>query len=339
MCINPRAHPSGLRTPCHQCWQCKENRINDWVGRCIAEMETSVATSVVTLTYGGGDSPESRFLRKSDITAYLKAWRNAGHKVRFFAVGEYGSKKGRAHWHIVLFWQSKMPHREMRKNVQDEMWPHGYSYWDSADGASIRYVMKYINKDADDQAQLKSMGMSRKPLLGWAYFAELADRYIAQGISPQRPFYKFRDVLDKHGKPIEFYMPPLVAKQFCELYIAKYCLAKPGRHWPPSELVDKYHDKLANYAPPIQMRKHMMRDAPWMAPPENAKECFDEKLNAFYCVVAGERLYWSFDERGQREWRKEIVTETQAERLAEAYARRAASAKLSTMGASAARPI
>lgn len=333
MCINPRRHPSGLRTPCHQCWQCIENRTNDWVGRCIAEKETSVATSVVTLTYGGGDTPESRFLRKSDVIAYIKAIRNKtkdrpGYKVRYFYVGEYGSKKGRAHWHIVLFWQEQMPHRELRKNIQDEYWPHGYSFWDEADTASIRYAMKYINKNPEDKAQLKTLGMSKKPMLGSRFFAELAERYIAQGISPQKPFYKFRDVLDKHGKPVEFYMPPLVAERFIELYIAKYATLKPGEHWPHSDFVDKYHDKAVNYVAPIRHEIRRRQDAPWMAPPSGAKELFDEKLNAFYCVVAGERLFWSFDERGQREWRSDLVVESQAEKKAEAYAKQRASAGL-----------
>lgn len=322
MCINPKLHPNGLKTPCHKCWQCRENRINDWVGRCIAEKETAITASVVTLTYGGGDTAESRFLRKSDITAYMKALRNDGHKVRFFAVGEYGSKKGRAHWHVVLFWQTPMPNREFRKNVQDEYWPHGFSYWDSADSASIRYVMKYINKDADDPDHSKTMGMSRKPILGWAYFMELAGRYIDQGLSPQKPFYKFRDIVDERGEPIQFYMPPLVAEQFILLYIAMWQSRYPGKHWPVSELVDKYHDKQSGYIPAIQREAYKRRDKPWMAPPDGAVELFDEKLNCFYAVVKGERLFWSFDEQGRREWQRKIVTESEAERRSEAYAAR-----------------
>lgn len=319
MCINPKLLPNGASVPCHQCWQCRENRINDWVGRCIAERESCLASTVVTLTYGGGDTPQSRFLRKSDITAWMKAIRGDGHKVRVFYVGEYGSKKGRAHWHAVLFWHSKMPYRELRKNIDDEWWPHGYSFWDDADAASIRYVMKYINKNVSDKDGLKTMGMSRKPILGWQFFQELAGRYIDQGLSPQKPFYKFRDVLDKDGKPLEFYMPPLVAEQFVSAFILQWQARNPDRHWPPSELVDKYHDKNCGYIPPLRREPFRKRDAPWMAPPDWAAERFDEKLNCFYADVAGERLYWSFDETGQRAWRNVIVTETQAEALAAAY--------------------
>lgn len=314
MCINPRLHPNGLKTPCHQCWQCRENRINDWVGRCIAERETSLGASTVTLTYGGGDCPESRFLRKSDITAYLKAIRNDGHKVRYFAVGEYGSTKGRAHFHAVLFWQSPAPFRELRKNITCEYWPHGYSYWTDCEAPQIRYVMKYLNKDADDKAALKSMAMSRKPILGHRFFTELAGRYCDAGLSPQRPFYKFRDVLDKHGQPLEFYMPPLVASQFCLSFIAQWQARFPGRHWPYSELVDKYHDKLAVYDAPIYLKPFRRGEAPWMLPPVGYVQRFDEPTNSYYATKGAERLWWSFDEVGQRAWRDEIVTIGEAER-------------------------
>lgn len=322
MCITPRIHPDGLKTPCRKCWQCRENRINDWTGRCIAERETAVAASVVTLTYGGGDTAQSRFLRKSDMTAYLKAIRNAGHKVRTFYAGEYGSKKGRAHWHALLFWNEAMPYRELRKNINDEFWPHGFSYWTEAHVKDIRYVMKYINKDDVDLDAARSFGMSRKPVLGRDYFIELAGRYVEQGLAPQRPFYKFREVLDKTGKNIEFYMPPRIAEQFVGFYVAAWKAANPGKWWPSSDLVDHWHDRSANYIPPLNLGKRAYREAPWMLPPEGASQRFDEKLNSFYADVGGVRLYWSWDERGQRSWHEKIVTETEAERLAEAFAAR-----------------
>lgn len=320
MCINPRIHPNGLKTPCHQCWQCKENRINDWVGRCIAEKETSLKTVTVTLTYGGGDTAQSRFLRKSDTTAFFKALRNDGHKIRYFATGEYGSEKGRSHWHVVLFWQSEMPEIEFEKNIHVDWWPHGHTYWKEGHTAAIRYVMKYINKDDADPYASKTMAMSRKPILGYAYFQGLAERYINQGLVPQRPYYKFKDVLDKAGKVVEYYMPPLVAEHFIRAYISKWVDRFPGKHWPTSELVDKYHDRMVGYHAPLAMQKRQHRDAPWMLPPDGSVPRFDERLNTHYADIAGERLYWSWDERGQRTWQKKIVTETEAERRREAFA-------------------
>lgn len=322
MCVNPRIHPSGLKTPCRQCWQCRENRINDWVGRCIAEKETSLATVAVTLTYGGGDTAQSRFLRKSDMTAFFKALRNDGHKVRYFMTGEYGSKKGRAHWHVVLFWQSKLPHVEFGKNITVPWWPHGLTFWQEGSTPGIRYVMKYINKEDHDPDHSKTLGMSRKPILGARFFEGLAQRYIDSGLSPQRPYYKFKDVLDRNGKTLEFYMPPLVAQRFALAYICKYQAQFPGQFWPPSKMIDDLHDKLSGYVPPLSNTRPAMRDRPWMSTPDGSPERFDEKLNSFYCIVDGQKLFWTFDEKGQREWGKKIRTETNAENLQAAFAAR-----------------
>lgn len=329
MCINPRLHPNGLKTPCHQCWQCKENRINDWVGRCIAEKETCLSALSVTLTYGGGDTPQSRFLRKSDTTAFFKALRNDGHKIRYFATGEYGSAKGRAHWHVILFWRSKVPYLELEKNIHVPWWPHGHTFWKQAHTPAIRYVMKYINKDQGDPDQLKTMAMSRKPILGHQFFVELAGRYIDQGLAPQRPFYKFKDALDKEGKVIEFYMPPLVAEHFAEAYIQQWESRYPGKHTPNSDFIDKYLEKRVVLTPVIYREPYERRGKPWMCPPDGSQEQFDQKLNSFYAIVAGERLFWSFNERGERSWQKKIVTEGQAEALAAAYAAQLQSERLS----------
>lgn len=327
MCINPRTMPEGIEIPCRKCWQCRQNRINDWVGRCIAERETSVAASFVTLTYGGGDTPQSRFLRKSDMTSYIKAIRNDGYKVRNFFVGEYGTLKGRAHWHCILFWPEPMPHRELRRNISDKWWSHGFSMWDEANIASIRYCTKYIAKELRDDDALRNMGMSRKPMLGTEFFQGLAERYVEAGLSPQRPFYKFREVLDKDGKTQEYYMPPLVRERFVGMFIAAWKAKHPERWWPPSVMVDNHHEAAALYVPPLRFEKRQYRDRPWMDPPDGAALRFDEKLNTFYADVGASRLYWSWDMEGQRAWQEEIVTETEAERRAAEFAARKATGK------------
>lgn len=320
MCINPRKLVTGQLVPCHQCWQCHENRINDWVGRCIAEKETSLAATFATLTYGGGDCAAARFLRKSDVTAYVKTIRNEGHKVRFFFTGEYGALKGRSHWHMVMFWQSPMPHRPMgEEKYNDPWWPHGFTMWDDANERSIRYCVKYVSKDLGDPHAQQMMGMSRKPILGWGFFYELAGRYVEAGISPQKPFYKFRDVLNKEGRPLEFYMPPLVAEHFSGVFMQRWREANPGRHWPTSELIDRYHDKSVAYFAPFVSAKRKYSAAPWMLPPDGSEPRFDEKLNSYYADIGGNRLYWSYDDKGHRAWQSEIITATEAERREAVY--------------------
>ena len=125
MCISPNTLSDGTQVACRNCWQCRADRINDWVGRCIAESKTAVASHAITLTYGRvhlstendayGDAehPRAAVLTYSDVQKYFKLLRRHGYPLRYFAVGEYGSLKGRAHWHIIAFWQDKAPPHEL----------------------------------------------------------------------------------------------------------------------------------------------------------------------------------------------------------------------------------
>ena len=62
----------------------------------------------VTLTYKG-DVPGSVTLLTADVQKFVRSLRKAGHKVRYMIAGEYGERKGRAHWHAVLFFKGKVP--------------------------------------------------------------------------------------------------------------------------------------------------------------------------------------------------------------------------------------
>ncbi len=109
MCIAPNTLPDGTEVGCRECWQCRERKIDDWVGRCIAESKTAKRTFSISLTYGRdeGDNVDhirAALLTYSDVQKYFKRLRKSGYVVRYFAVGEYGSAKGRAHWHLIVFY-------------------------------------------------------------------------------------------------------------------------------------------------------------------------------------------------------------------------------------------
>lgn len=138
MCIKPIRLPSGVEVACHECWQCKENAISDWEGRCIAESKSSGSTFVVTLTYGRDatlgtvDHERAVLLTYSDVQKYIKLLRFHGYPVRYFCTGEFGSYKGRTHWHLVLFFEGRVPEhalnvRFMHARLEDGP---GQFYWD-----------------------------------------------------------------------------------------------------------------------------------------------------------------------------------------------------------------
>lgn len=147
MCIAPltiRVRDIEVQVPCQECWQCRSTAVDDWVGRNIAEKLTSVACHAVTLTYGrdqsyGGVSDHVRasVLTYSDVQKYLKLLRRHGFPVRYFVTGEFGSLKGRAHWHIMLYWQRSAPLKGQAitasgVDLAKKWWPGGTAWRNDA---------------------------------------------------------------------------------------------------------------------------------------------------------------------------------------------------------------
>lgn len=202
MCVNPVYLPEkGVEVACHQCWQCIRRKIDDWTGRCVAESQTALATRSVTLTYGRDnrigdiDHVKAACLTYSDVQKYLRSLRDSGYRpLRYFVVGEYGSRKGRAHWHIILFFHGQVPLRALDRQIECEHWPHGWSFWQLATPEAIRYVTKYIAKEAVTEERQYHNSLSKKPPLGHWFFQEYAKRYAEQGLAPQDLFYSIRNV-------------------------------------------------------------------------------------------------------------------------------------------------
>lgn len=344
MCINPRLLDNGALVPCRKCWQCKANRVNDWVGRCIAESQTCVGWSAITLTYGPDAEGNKNHIRTavltySDVQKYFKLLRRHGYPLRYLVVGEFGSAKGRVHWHMVVFWQKKVPTHlvtdpktgqekhvpmPLRVRFNERHWPHGFSQWDTGNVQAIRYVCKYISKDMLDAERQQQVGLSKMPPLGAGYFRGLARRYVEQGISPRTPEYHFGDVRDKEGKPIRFRLRGASLDLFLAEFLRNWEEVHGG-HPPASDLIGEYEDRIAPAS--LELRPAPFRalvERPWKAPP-SGEPYFSEPHNAWACDVDGQTLFWSYDLQGDRAWQNVIRTEAQADRLREASVRRKAS--------------
>lgn len=214
MCINPsyiwlHRGPKWEQQPvkCRRCWSCKQNRLNDFVGRCLAEAACSQATVALTLTYAPRADMADKVLHPNHFQLFMKLLRRRGHLVRYLVAGEYGDLKGRAHFHALLFFQgieddpnliapfyndrhignpessarfsARIPQREL---VHIQEWPHGHVLADWAGGeSSIRYVCKYLL--ADDKSRCW-LSMSKKPPLGAGWFAQKAARARQLGVMP-----------------------------------------------------------------------------------------------------------------------------------------------------------
>lgn len=356
MCVTPRTvhvmTGGGWRAyevACRYCWQCQNRRVWDWVGRAIAENETATRSFFVTLTYGHTDrygeslAPKAHSLEYKDVQRWLYRIRKK-HRVRYVVTGEYGSRKGRAHWHALLFFQGSVPDVKLdyrywgnREFNVDPFWKDGHTMWRSFDPLHAKYVCKYMLKGSADQTAAM---ISKKPPLGHYYFAQRAERYVEQGLSPQDLVYKFPEVKwgKKNPAPREYVLQGVSADNFLSRFVERWREVHGSDSWPYSEVVEEFLDREARPAREV-LTLELERDQrpawvppvakPWQVPDGHVLYV-DEKRNLWCCFdpSAPNRrpLYWSFDSEGQRAWRDVIVTETQAEALRADYAKRTSSA-------------
>lgn len=106
----------------------------------MVEWKHSPTSYFVTLTYA---NPYLRFLSgkpqliKSDLQKYFKRVRKAGHKFRYYAVGEYGSQTYRPHYHVLIF--GTVPEHALR-----QAWDKGIVHVGNVTLKSVVYCAKYV---------------------------------------------------------------------------------------------------------------------------------------------------------------------------------------------------
>lgn len=116
-------------------------------------------------------------------------------------------------------------------------------------------------------------------------------------------------------KPVEFYLTGASLDTFCRSYIEQWA-AKHGGHTPPSEVIDDYCDRTARWVEDVTPAPFVPRVAyPWKVPPGGNVIAFSEVHNSYYCFSDGKRMWWSYDDEGNRGWHANIRTETTADRL------------------------
>ena len=165
-----------LEVPCGKCAGCLQSRRDDWTNRLTHEMDASSSAHFITLTYAEeyityGETHQT--LVKSDLQNFFKRLRKRiyPNKIRYYAVGEYGTTTLRPHYHIILF---NLPH-----NMVDEIqlsWSNGFAQIGTVNRGSIHYVTKYhVNKNIYPEGSQPSFAtMSRKPGLGSNYVRDYA---------------------------------------------------------------------------------------------------------------------------------------------------------------------
>ena len=175
MCINPIKIKTVDKNndvvikevPCGHCLECMQQKSTDIVIRGIIEYKKynkKYTGSFITLTYNDKFLPENRSLKKQDYIVFLRELRRYIAKtegrtgIRILGCGEYGTKKGRPHYHLVIFnWipdDLKVDHSANVKNnnilykskTLSKIWGKGRVVVGTASEQTIGYIAGYTSK-------------------------------------------------------------------------------------------------------------------------------------------------------------------------------------------------
>lgn len=171
----PSIHTYEQQVPCGWCLECKLAKAKDWAARCVAEAKSSTASCFVTLTYNDHHLPLNdeghRTLVTRDMQLFFKKLLKKYPKkgIRRFYCGEYGDKKGRPHYHAIIFnyCPSDLVFYKKGKNGDpvyksaelQRIWGKGFVTVGFVTAASAGYVARYTLK----KAGIKPSKRNRRP--------------------------------------------------------------------------------------------------------------------------------------------------------------------------------
>lgn len=149
-CINPITLQSGDIVPCSKCLNCKKRRVSGWSFRLMQQLKISQSARFITLTYDTNHVPITKrgfmSLDKTDFQKFIKRLRKAQKDVgniKYYAVGEYGGRTMRPHYHAIIFNADvKLIQPAWSLNGIDI----GMVHYGEVNEATIGYTLKYISK-------------------------------------------------------------------------------------------------------------------------------------------------------------------------------------------------
>lgn len=202
-----------VETACGWCWSCQKNRVNDLVGRCLLEFAGCDWSCVLTLTYDDKlvEHPsQTKVLHVGDFQEFMRKLRRRV-QTRYLVAGEYGERRGRTHFHVVLFGYGSQPtwYHHPKPHIQataqewggrDPLWKWGHAYLDrDVTERSFRYVAKYLTKGAkrkrtpySDEGKFNKtwLSYSRIPIMGIDAVLDRAEQHVAERLFPTS--FKYR---------------------------------------------------------------------------------------------------------------------------------------------------
>lgn len=135
--------------PCGKCPECRQRIVDGWAFRLLWQLKDATTATMVTLTYDTRFVPitdKGRMsLNKRDVQAFMKRLRyyDKGLPIKYFAVGEYGGRTWRPHYHVIIF---NATQESIYKAWKIDGVEIGNIQFMDVTEASVYYTLKYMCK-------------------------------------------------------------------------------------------------------------------------------------------------------------------------------------------------
>lgn len=138
-----------IPVPCGKCPDCLKRRVSNWSFRLMQHEKTAETAFFLTLTFDTDHVPithagymtlDKKILQ--DFFKRLRYWQPDSN-IKYYAVGEYGGKTKRPHYHVIIF--NAQISNIIKAWTKDEK-PIGNVHFGKVSGASVGYTLKYMTK-------------------------------------------------------------------------------------------------------------------------------------------------------------------------------------------------
>ncbi|QXP07996.1 MAG: replication initiator protein [Arizlama microvirus] len=146
---------TALDIPCGHCILCRNEQARQTAVRIYHESQSWIENSFITLTYDDANIPTNGSLDYSHLQKFWKRLRKQIGELRYYAVGEYGDKTLRPHYHACLFGHAfiedriiikEQPHRLWSSPMLNQVWGLGNVTVGALNFQTARYTASYVTK-------------------------------------------------------------------------------------------------------------------------------------------------------------------------------------------------
>lgn len=248
MCLHPvamdvkvKGSTFTIERRCGQCETCGLQRAAVWSARIQLEARMHPASVFVTLTYDDDHLPSPPSVSKSDLQKFFKRLRWRYGKLRYFAVGEYGDRSNRPHYHAIIFGMALSSDSEgaVAAAWSESGTPIGFVQVAEFNAARASYIAQYTTKKLRSCAPVAGSllpefaVMSRRPGIGTSFVQALSASLVATSVKQIRR--AFTDAVYQSHPLVEAYSGSLRLE---------------GRHYPiGSFLLKKVRDFVEGSTP------------------------------------------------------------------------------------------